>query len=255
MVSLTSSAIPPVQTTTGADTLFVEYPKIEYIQSLQSFEIYASVFNQTGYPMTNASVSCTFAMTFRNGTKSMVGDMNWTSNYFYYDIPAQLITNGKTAWLISCFNGGEGGFASGLFFVTPTGFELTQTQAILNLGFLILIAFFFILTIFAFGKLGNNETRDDYGQILSLDSLKYFKGFLVAVAYALLIALFFTASNIALAYLNGEMFGQLLFIIYKILMWITIPFIVVWLLWLFVNIFKDRETRQLLERGVQIGDI
>lgn len=135
MFSFVSSAV--VQTAVGADTYFVEYQKFEYLEIGENFEVHARVFNQTGYPLTNSSVNCTFGATYKNGTTALGGLMSFYQSplmdelgYFYFNVPGEALTGGKSSWVISCWDGGYGGFASGEIFITESGYEITLVEIV-----------------------------------------------------------------------------------------------------------------------------
>jgi hypothetical protein len=133
------------------------------------------------------------------------------------------------------------------------GKDLTTGTAILNLGFLAIIILLLIVTIMATTNLPSGNDEDGFGQIINVNSLKYLNYGLYLVSYGLLIAVFFLSSNIALAYITDGMFGQILFKIYQILMLIAIPFVILILIMIFVNIFKDKEVKNMLEQGIPVG--
>lgn len=134
------------------------------------------------------------------------------------------------------------------------GEELSTGSAVLNLGFLSLVILLLLVVVFAITNLPSGNDEDGYGQIISVNSLKYFNYGLYIIGYGLLIAVFFLSSNIAITYLAGAMFGQVLFAIYKILMIVAIPFILLVLIIIFVNIFKDKELKSMIEQGIPMGD-
>ncbi|MAH48481.1 hypothetical protein CMI37_21830 [Candidatus Pacearchaeota archaeon] len=145
----------------------------------------------------------------------------------------------KTAWTYN-------------FEVTGTGFEFTSSRSTYYIGLLAMLVFFFVITIFAIPKIPTGNNSDNYGMLMSINHLKHLKPVLMIVSWIILIGIIFTSSNIALAYLGSSMFGQLLFRMYQIMFSMTLPGIVVMFIFIFINIFRDREMKKMIERGVDI---
>lgn len=138
------------------------------------------------------------------------------------------------------------------FTVTSTGFEFTSANSLMYSVLLGLFVFLLVAIIIGIGKLPANKMRDEEGTIIGASNLKYLRPILYMVGWAILGGIFFLASNIALAYLGTAMFGNLLFIIYKILMWSMLPGIVLWVIWIFVQLMQDKEMKNLIERGIPV---
>lgn len=195
--------------------------------------------------LTNCDITISYPNTTNIFFEEVMSVNNGYANY--------TISNTSTLGTYSYFS--ECGY--GTFDVTYNGETLTTAGSILNLGFLSLLILLFIANLIGFISIDSENKRNEDGLIVDVNNLKYLKGVLFAFGYALLIAVFFTSSNIALAFLGNNMFGNVLFVIYRILMLMALPVIVLWLIWLFVSIFQDKETKNLIERGVQFkgGDI
>ena len=67
--------------------------------------------------------------------------------------------------------------------------------------------------------------------------------------WMLFITLLFLTSNIAFAYLNEQMFANILFALFKITFGITPLILIVWIIWIFVEMFHDKEFQGMLNRG------
>ena len=149
-------------------------------------------------------------------------------------------------------DGCENTFAT-YFEISYSGEELNISKAILNLGFLVLVIILFISVVVLTGHLPNGNDEDGFGKLMSINNLKYLNYCLYLVAYGLLLGVFFLASNISKAYLTNAMFGSILFAIFKILMVLAYPLVLFMLIFIFVSIFKDREMKQMMDRGVTDG--
>ena len=139
------------------------------------------------------------------------------------------------------------------FEVTGTGFEFSESRSSFYAILLGLLLFFFAVTLYGAFRLPGGNDKDDYGQLMSINNLKYLRPVLLAFSWMLLLGILFTSSNIALAYLGSEMFGKLLYTLYRIMFILTLPGVFVWFILIFVNIFRDREMKRLMERGIDIN--
>lgn len=185
-------------------------------------------------------------------TNSSMG--NNANGLFNYTLSAGDVgVLGNYNWDMFCCDGLDCGEAHGSFLVTRTGVELSQDKAMVYLGMLGLVILLFIAVCIAIPFLpsGNNRSEEEF--FISINNLKYLRPVLYAVAWGLLLAIMFTSSNISYLYLETEMMGGLLFAGYSIMMWLSIPMVFVWFLFILVNMFRDKEMRKLIERGVQIS--
>jgi len=139
------------------------------------------------------------------------------------------------------------------FEITGTGFEFNQSRSFFYIGLIILLIFLLLITVFGIYVLPSKDETDDFGLLISISKLKYLRSILFVVAWGFLLSIVYTSSNIALAYLGSEMFGQLLWSIYQMMFWLTLPGVFIWFLFIFVQIFRDRETKRLLDRGIDVG--
>ena len=95
----------------------------------------------------------------------------------------------------------------------------------------------------------SKDARDEEGAILEVSNLKYLRTILFVVGWMLLMAMTFIGANIGFAYLGSTLVANILFDLYQIMMLLTLPMVVIWFLWIFVKIFRDKEMRNLIDRG------
>jgi len=133
------------------------------------------------------------------------------------------------------------------------GKELTSSQATIYLGLLGILIFTLFVAFFTMNKLPASNTKDEYGRILSISYLKYFRLVLWLTAYFLFIGIIYLSSNIAYAFLSEQLFAKLLFSIFSILMAISPIVIIVLMISFFVKFYHDREFQRLLNRGIFPG--
>jgi len=138
------------------------------------------------------------------------------------------------------------------FEVTGIGDELTTARSILFLGLIFILLVLFVMILVFVPMLPSQDFKTDEKNIIDINWLKYLRPVLWGIAYNLLVAIVFLTSNVALAYLPNDMFGNFLFMLFKIMFILNLPIIVIWFLYTFKKIFDDREVKRMLERGVEL---
>lgn len=249
------NAVPPVTTTSN----FPEgYSLIEEQQEAlklnQDYVYYFFVSNSTtGQPLTNTSVNCSFFIA--NSTSDLiviVPRVTYNSSGFW-EVPilgSNFSHIGEFPYGLSCFNEAFGGSLSGTFFITYTGQEFSEAQAILS-GFLLIILVGLIISlVFFINQLPFENERDPEGQIISISYLKYLRSPLWFVEWMLVIALLYITSNLAFAFLSEELFAKVLFMIFQVMFALTPIIVIIWGVWFFVKFYHDREFQNLLNRGI-----
>jgi len=136
------------------------------------------------------------------------------------------------------------------FEVTGTGFEFNQSRSTFYIGSLAVLVFLFVITVIMIPKIPNGNDTDSFGMVISINKLKYIRPVLYGIAYSLLLAITFLVSNVATAYMGSSLVADLFFVIYQLMYWMMIPMIFIWFAWFFVQLFRDREVKRLIERGL-----
>ena len=135
------------------------------------------------------------------------------------------------------------------FDITYTGEKtLSTSSSILYSVFFVILFFLFITIIFAINKLPSQNARDDEGNIIKISMLKYFRSTLWFVEWMIIIAIVFIASNLSFAFLNEQLFANILFTTYRVMMALTPIIVILWFIWIFVKIAQDKEAKKLLSR-------
>lgn len=228
-----SSAI--VQTTQGADTLFIEYQKISYFEINQPFQVNAHVFNQTGYPLGNDTTSCYFQAYNKNGTHAIETNMIYSAPFdFQYTIPAEAFTGGRATWLITCNTSNAGGFASGDAYITESGIEMTEGRSLLAIGMMGILVFLLFISLYALFNV------EDYKGKFAL----YWS------SHILMILICFAGWQIGV---EGVLDGLALTGIFRVLFWIftvaVLPMIILsgaWIFW--IHTFNE-HFENLIDKG------
>jgi len=64
----------------------------------------------------------------------------------------------------------------------------------------------------------------------------------------------FIASNLAFAFLEEEMFANMLFTIFQVSFGAAPVIVIVWIIWIFVTMFHDKQFQSMLNRGFFPGN-
>lgn len=142
------------------------------------------------------------------------------------------------------------------FTVSRLGYALSTSQAIIYSILILLTIVLFIFSLGVISKLPEKGMSREGEQIIDVSSLSHLRKVMFLFSYALLMAIFYLSSAIALAYLNTGTFGDLLFTIYKIMFKLLLPIVVLDLIWIFVSMFQNKEMKKIITRGGDpFGDI
>ena len=102
------------------------------------------------------------------------------------------------------------------FEITYSGKNISSAQGILYIILFVVIFLTFIITIFGINKLPRYNQQDEEGRILSISYLKYLRPVLWFFEWMVIIGILYVSSNIAFAYLNEQLFAQILFTFFRI---------------------------------------
>ena len=139
------------------------------------------------------------------------------------------------------------------FKINSSGTESSIDKALIYLGSLFILIFLFIICLFLIHELPSKDNCDDDGILISINRLKYIRPVVYVITYMLLMVINFVTSNIGFLYLEDTMMGDLFFKLYRIMMLALLPMIIIWFIYIFYSIFQDREVKNMIDRGVQIG--
>lgn len=139
------------------------------------------------------------------------------------------------------------------FEVTYNGTELNTQKSILYLGLIVILIFLFLIVVFSIPHLPKGDNYSEEGMLININNLKYLRHLFFGVAWGLLMGIVFMVANISIAYLPFNMFGEFFFMLYKIMMVLTLPMVFIWFIYIIASILKDKEFRSMIERGVDIS--
>jgi len=136
------------------------------------------------------------------------------------------------------------------FEITYLGKILSSAKAMMSMGFLFLLVLIFFLNFVAIGFFPKRNQTDEEGRILSITYLKYFRNVLWMIGYFLFIGIIYIASNLAYGFLDEVLLANTLFMIFKVAFGLAPLVIIVWLIWIFVSMFHDKQFQKMLNRGI-----
>ncbi len=213
-----------------------------------------SCTNSTGM-ICSPSAYCNMTIKYPNSTAS-INDLRMTNNnngIFNITIPSSNVEIlGDYNWDMFCCDNADCGEAHGIFKITKSGGEISQEKAIVYIAMIALLVIIFLLCLAGVGWLPDSNAQDEDGMILSINKLKYVRSILYAVAYALLIGIIFLASNVSYLFLETPMMGNFLFMVYRVMMYLAFPMVVVWFIFIFVKMYNDKEIKNMLDKGIPV---
>ena len=233
----------------------VEYPKYDYVSIGNYYNYTFHVFNISNGVNVFNDVSCRFHLYDEYGEEVIVTPARKIHDGFSVYIDAGNFSEKKMGgYLTHCNSSSKGGYNAGTFQINQDGLDPTNTRAIMYVGLLGILIFLFLVNLGGLSLLPNKNVKDDDGNIISPNKLKYLRPVLFVVAWVLLTTILFFASNVSFLYFNSNFAGDLFFAMYQILMTLAIPMVIIWLVWIIAKIFQDRELKNMIERGVEFEE-
>ena len=252
LICFVSSKPPVTSVQQFTEGFIIEHPPQDYIKQGEDYTLNFFLKNiSNGVTIDNSSVTCSFFMQNELGTVILSSNVSYNGNYWELLIGGGNFPEpGIYSYGIDCEGGGLGGAEAKAFEVNSIGKELTTPQSILYGFFLTLLVLIFITNFISMGFLPDKNQKDEEGKILSINYMKYFRNVLWMTGYFLFIAITYIASNLAFAFLNEELVAQTLFIIFRISFGLAPVILIVWLIWIFVSMFHDKQFQNMLNRGI-----
>lgn len=210
-VLATVTAAPPftTQTTTGTGVLTIEYPKTTtYVYD--TIKLNFHVFNSTGFPLDNTTVTCLFHMYNDSGAHVLeISTVVYHDKDFEVTIQKQNLSYGNEySYIIQCEDG-EAGFASNAIFIN-------NLHSSTNTGY-----FFFMLIPLIFGLIaviGAATLGEEHNALRIVLFLLSMLSPIVSLWFGSILVLeentqFFTLVNATgvLTFIIGSIFGVLIF--------------------------------------------
>lgn len=247
------SSAPPVTTVQEfPDGYVIVESSHTYLKLNQYYQYNFFVYNKSnGLLIDNSFMTCNFFLANSSGEVIFRGESVYFSDgHWGIDILGGNFSSiGSYPYGVSCQDG-NGGALAGIFEVTYTGKDLSTSQAILYGFFLTLLVLTFLSCFVGMNFLPARNQTDEEGKLLSISYLKYFRNVLGMIAYFLFIGINYISSNLAFAFLDEELIAQTLFMIFKVSFGLAPVVVIVWIIWIIVSMFHDKQFQQLLNRGI-----
>lgn len=247
------SSAPPVTTVQEFPEgyVIVESPHT-YLKLNQDYQYNFFVYNKShGILLDNASMTCNFFLADSSGEVIFSDEVPYFSDgHWGIDILGGNFSNiGEYPYGVGCQDG-RGGALAGMFEVTYTGKDLSTPQAILYGFFLTLLVLTFLSCFVGMNFLPARNQTDEDGKLLSISYLKYFRNVLGMIAYFLFIGINYIASSLAYAFLGEELVADTFLMIFRVSFGLAPVVVIVWMVWIIVSMFHDKQFQQLLNRGI-----
>lgn len=133
--------------------------------------------------------------------------------------------------------------------VTPNGQDFTTGKAINYIGFIVILLFTFLLTIFGASKVRWKHLRSDTNKIVTINNFRYLKVFLFTITYFELMFLFglsykfFNEANI-------EGFTEFFNFVYQLFLNFMYPLMIFLIIVVFVIWINNRKLSKRLNLGL-----
>jgi hypothetical protein len=147
---------------------------------------------------------------------------------------------GEMGYLFACNSSSFGGEASVPILVTSTGEELTSPESTLYFLVTIFAFFIFVLVVYLFISVEGENPKDETGY-LGINYKKYLKTALFPLCYVTFIWFFNFIIGLSNNYLGLTLFSNTLGFMFEIMIKLTLPIIVVTIIWEFVLMVKDNN--------------
>lgn len=134
-------------------------------------------------------------------------------------------------------------------FVTPNGQNFTTGKAISYLGFIVILLFTFLLTIWGASKVRWKHSRSDTDKIITINNFRYIKVFLFTMAYFELMFLF-GLSNKFFREANIEGFTEFFNFIYQLFLNLMYPLMIFLMIVVFIIWINNRNLSKRLNLGL-----
>jgi len=237
----------------------IEAPVAESIMIEETIKSHLHVVNTTtgsNNSLTNDTTECYIHVYNDVGSHIIEQNYSWDSNDLEWVTTLEggnFSTKGLYSFYVQCTSLDSICFVRGSVMANSVGDTLDEAQAILSVGLLAIMVLIMFGTFFAIGLLPDKNTQDEEGRILSVSYLKYLRSTLWFVEWMLFIAITFISANVALAYLPADLISGTLFMIFRIAFGLTPLIVIIWVISFFVNIFHDKQIKNLLDRGMFPG--
>jgi len=252
MISMVSAVPPFVEASTGTSDLDIEIIAPVTVQVGTSVNITIHTFNRSnGVLMLPGEISCRGLLVNQNGfliTKQVALPLDHYFNFLLNETMA--LTPGFYEYTLHCNNSYQGGYHTGFFQITNSGSNFTIQMAIFYFGIMAILAFLFVVTIFGFNLLPNQDPKDLDGKLMDINWLKYLRYPIGILAWGELTMIFWLGWNIAEGYLFTGLAAQIFELLYRLNFYSLMIALPVMFFYIVVKAIEDKKFKAMIERGI-----
>lgn len=199
--------------------------------------------------MANSSTTCN--ITIRDSDENIVIQnqiMSFNAGGIYNYTMTNNTDLGEYPAFVSCTDGGDSGFSSFCFEITPSGLISSTGDSILySLFSVILFGIISLFTFFTFTMPSKNE-KDERGFENKIIKLKYIRMIFIALIYGLSIVLLNFLNGLAVNFSSLSFFSGILGFMFETMLRLAWPFTVILLAWIVVMLVHDSNLNKQLKK-------
>ena len=212
--------------------------------NLGTFKVNSCVEIRTILNTTSVNLS---SVTYPNGTSSYLNEAMTKSglstfNYTYCN-------TSDSGEYVYDYCDLEGNCYVNSFNINQNGSVLTHGKATMYISFILLAIVVLFASIFGAINIPWKNQRNDEGEIISINYLKYLKLFLIVMSYVFLMFLFGLSQSIFNNYMPETGVGSFFRVMYTLMLSGLYPGIVMGFIFSFLVFIEDKKLNRMLERG------
>jgi len=141
------------------------------------------------------------------------------------------------------------------FQITPNGFILSTSQGIVYIVFALMAGGLFIICLWGGIKIPYKNPRNNEGNIIGINDLKYVKIFLLSISYLLLLFIVGIMRSILANFLFFDNASRLFEWVYWSMLYSLFPIFVVTIIVFFFQWLGDKKLLDTLQRGLPFREV
>lgn len=138
------------------------------------------------------------------------------------------------------------------FLVNSQGKIYSTTDGLVYLGIIAILISIFLLGLYGSLAIPYENNRSVDGNFISINYKKYIKMFAITMTYLSFVAITYFCWNLSIGILEFQELGRWFYVFYRISFIVMIGFIPVMFVMTLINIFKDNNLREKIQRGLTI---
>lgn len=200
----------------------------------------------------DATTNCQISIYYPNQSAVILNEsMDYNETFFNYSLSEdQTSIVGEYSSIVNC-QGANNGFSEFNFLITPSGTEISGEQVTIYIIFLVIAFVIFGLLVYGSFKLKWDNNRDETGQVVSVNDLKWLKLFCMVFSYLTFTFIIAMCYRITDEFLYVGTANSFFEITYNILIAVGSPMLIIFPFVVTYIIFQDVKVKKLLQRGLQ----